>query len=152
MQLIVDVKEQLPLEFVRTEGVEIVKENLHVGDYTARHKDGQLDTTVIERKSIADLFSSYTSNYDAERAKFIRAKTRNLKFILAIEASALKVREGHFYTKDDTVHQVGKDGISQVRQLMTITRKYDVEVWYCQDRTDMAFRIMEYFLTHDRSL
>ena len=145
MKLLVDTREQSPLEFVATDGVEIEVRSLPVGDYQA---EGQ--ACVVERKSIPDLFGSFSSNYEAERNKMIRAKENKLKYILAIEESATEVRKGHTYWKNGQQHESAKTGISQMRQLMTISRKYGVEVWFCAGRKDMAFRIMEYFLAGDR--
>ena len=145
MKLLVDVQEKHPLEFVKTDGVEVIVQSLSVGDYQAEGQD-----CVVERKSIADLFSSFSSNYEAERNKIIRAKSRDLKYILAIEASATEIRKGHTYWKDGEEHEAAKSGISQIKQLMTISRKYGVEVWFCEGRRDMAFRIMEYFLAQER--
>lgn len=139
------MQEKHPLEFVKTDGVEIVVKSLSVGDYTA---EGQ--NVVIERKSVADLFSSFSGGYEQERNKIIRAKARDLKYILAIEASATEIRKGHTYWKDGEEHEAAKSGISQIKQLMTISRKYGVEVWYCADRKDMAFRIMEYLMANER--
>lgn len=144
-----DTREQNALDFVSTEGVEIVREALPVGDYCASH-DGILDTTVIERKSIADLFNSFSSNYEAERNKIIKAKSRDLQYILAIEGSVFDVRAGHEYKKDGEIHRSKKDGISMIRQLMTITNKYSVPVWFCNGRKEMAFLIQEFFLARNR--
>lgn len=145
MRLLVDVQEKHPLDFVETDGVEIVKQSLPVGDYQAEGQE-----VVVERKSVADLFSSFSGNYEAERNKIIRAQTRGLKYILAIEASATDIRKGHTYWKNGQEHEAAKPGISQIKQLMTISRKYGVEVWFCEGRKDMAFRIMEYFLAFER--
>lgn len=150
MKLVVDTREQDPLFFVATEGVEVVRECLPVGDYSAYH-DGILDKAVIERKSIADLFGSFTGkNYERERKKIFRAQHLDLKYIIAIEGSALEVRKGHSYWNGEERVESAKSGISMVRQMMTITRKYGVEVWWCANREDMAFRIMEYFLQPER--
>lgn len=149
MKLLIDTREQSPLEFVSMEGVEIVREALPVGDYTADH-DSLLDEAVIERKSIADLFNSFSSNYEAERNKIIKAKSRDLKYILAIEGSVFDVRAGNEYFKDGEVRKSKKDGLAMVRQLMTITRKYDVPVWFCGGRREMAFMIQEFFLARER--
>lgn len=150
MELITDSREQNPLVFVETDGVKFVTEFLPVGDYGCRYKNGEFGNTILERKGTGDLFSSFSANYDAERNKIIRAKERGLKYILAIEASAMQVRLGHQYWKDGEMRESAKSGISQIKQLMTISRKYDVEVWFCQDRNDMAFRIIEYFLAGER--
>lgn len=152
MKLIIDTREKEKngaLSFVDVEGVELVREYLPVGDYTASH-NGILDKTVIERKSISDLFGSFSSNYPAERAKIIRAKERGLDYIIAIEGSCFDVRQGHEYFKDGEVRTSKKDGMSQIRQLMTIQRKYGVGVWFCNSRREMAFMIQEFFLAQER--
>lgn len=156
MQLIQDSKEQNPLRFIKTEGVEIVREHMDVGDYTARH-GGKMDTAVVERKEIGDCFSSFSSGYEKEKAKMIRAIDQGLKYIIAIEAPLLEVREGHVYWKQGEEHRHPKDGLSQIRQFMTLCRRYErippyLEVWYCSSRKDMAFRIMEYFLAKERGI
>ena len=115
-----------------------------MGDYTARHRDGKMDTTVIERKGVGDLFNSFTHEYENEKAKILRAKEAGLHYVLAVESTPLGIRAGYKFSK--------KDGLSQVRQIMTISRKYGVEVWWCANREEMAFQIQEYFLVRDRML
>ena len=153
MQIIIDTREQEALTFQMIDGVSVKSECLKVGDYAARHKDGQMDSTVIERKSIGDLFSSFTGdNYDREKEKIKRAKELGIRLVLAVESPAIEVRKGHKYWKDGEWHEVQKTGISQVRQIMTLLRRGDfAEVWWCASRTDMAFQIQEYFLTAERA-
>ena len=55
MVIITDTREQAPLEFNKTEGVEFKTACLPVGDYFA---EGQ--NVVFERKGCGDLFSSYS--------------------------------------------------------------------------------------------
>lgn len=152
MEILVDTREQEALTFQFVDGVSVKSECLKVGDYTARHKDGTMDNTVIERKSIADLFGSFTgNNYDREKEKIRKAKELGLRVVLAVESPALEVRKGHRYWKDGEWHEVKKSGISQVRQIMTLLRRGDFdEVWWCASRTEMAFRIQEYFLASER--
>jgi hypothetical protein len=145
MKILVDSRESNPLEFVGTDGVEFVKQALPVGDYTA---EGQ--SVVVERKSIADLFGSFSKGYEAERNKIIKANTRNLKYILAIEGTLFEVREGHKYWKDGKEHTCKADGHSMIKRLMTITRKYGVEVHFFNGRKEMAHWIVEYFLAFER--
>lgn len=109
-----------------------------------------MDSTVIERKSIGDLFHSFTHEYVNEKEKIFRAKDLGLNYILAVESPALDVRKGHSYWKGGEEHQVKKDGLSQVRQILTISRKYSVPVWWCSGRLEMAFLIQEYFLAMER--
>ena len=145
MVLIVDSREQNPLTFMQTNGVEIITQMLEVGDYSAVNSK-----VVVERKSIADLFNSYTSNYDAERAKILRAKDMGLKFILGIEGSATQIRKGHTYWQGGEIKEAKKSGISMIKQLMTVSVKYGVDVWFSEGRRDLAFRIVEYLLAEER--
>ena len=150
VKIIIDTREQDPLSFVEVEDVEIIKSTVDVGDYAAQGANG-LFPIRIERKSVGDLFSSFQGeNYERERAKIIRASVLGLKYIIAVEASASEVRKGHTYMKDGELKESKKGGLSQVRQLMTIAHKYSAEIWFCNGRSDMAFRIMEYFLAYKR--
>ena len=129
----------------------VVNATLAVGDYGARHKDDRMDETVIERKSIPDLFTSFSSGYEREKAKIEKAKALGLRYILAVEGTAFDVREGSSYMKDGELHYSKKDGTAQVRQLMTMLRKgYFADIWWCRSRAEMAFLIQEYFLSYER--
>ena len=126
---------------------------LSVGDYAALHRaEGKdvPDLSVVERKGIGDLFHAFTANYDAERAKILKAKELGLTYILAIEASFTEVLKGHAYWKDGELHESKKSGLAMIRQLCTVARKYQVEVWFCNGRREMALRILEYFLAAER--
>lgn len=150
MQILVDTREKLMLTFPMVDGVSVKSECLVTGDYGCLHKDGVRDATVFERKSIGDLYHSFTHEYENEKAKIQRAKDSGLEYILAIEGTALDVRKGHSYWKNGEECEVKKSGLSQVRQILTIQRKYGIGVWWCANRTEMAFLIQEYFITHER--
>ena len=80
-----------------------------------------------------------------------RAKEEGLRYVLAVEAPAIEVRKGHSYWKNGAWHEVKKTGIAQVRQIMTLHKRGNLdEVWWCQGRIEMAFRIQEYFLAEVR--
>ena len=132
-----------------TVGVEVARKTLQVGDYGAEHASGP-DLTVIERKGMGDLFNSYTGGYEQERNKIIKAANLGLTFILAIEASATEVLKGHTYWDGEQRREHRKTGLAMFRQLCTINRKYGVQVWFCTSRTEMAWRILEYFLAQER--
>lgn len=151
MKLYVDSREQNPLEFPQTVGVEVVPTALPLGDYSAFYGE-RLDPTVIERKSISDLFTSFTSGYEAERTKILKAAELHRSYILAIEATASEILKGHSYWKGGEVHEHHKTGIAMLRQLMTLQRKYGIAVWFCTTRKEMAWRILEFFLAGERLL
>ena len=145
MVIITDTREQAPLEFNKTEGVEFKRGTLPVGDYTA---EGQ--QVVFERKSCGDLFSSYGKGYERERTKILKAKELGLKFILAIEDTCFNIRRGYSYRKDGEEIQSKVDGYSMIKKLFTIQRKYEIQCWFCPSRKEMAHMILEYFLAYER--
>lgn len=155
MKLITDTREQLPLRFQFVNGVEYVSQALSVGDYSASFVIGGKtvdSSTVIERKEKGDLFSSYTSGYERERAKFLRAKELNKFFILAVECTASDVLQGHTYTKGGIEQVAKKDGMTMLRQLMSCSVKYGIHLWFCSSRNEMALMIQEFFLAEERML
>lgn len=145
MVILIDTREQVPLTFAKCEGVETIVQMLPVGDYSARGS-----RVVIERKSVADLYGSYTANYDAERAKIVKAKELGLKFILAIEGSVFDIRSGYSYWKNGEQVESKRSGISMIRTLLTVSRKYDIPIWWCNSRKEMSFLIMEYLLADEK--
>jgi ERCC4-type nuclease len=152
MQILIDTREGDPLTFQMIQGIDVKSECLPTGDYACRHKNGEMDEALIERKSISDLFSSFTGDrYEKEKAKIARAKEASKRLILAIEGTLFEVRKGHSYTKGGETHESKKSGIAQIRQIFTLLRRGDYkEVWWCASRSEMAFMIQEYFLTQER--
>jgi len=146
MIIIIDTREQNPLSF-KSMGVEEVVETLPVGDYTAK---GQESEVVIERKELGDLWTSYSTGYDRERAKILKAKESGIQFVLAVEGTCWQLRSGFQFWNGKELITHKKDGLSMIRQLMTVSRKYGIQVWFCDGRRDMAFRIKEYLLSKER--
>ena len=136
------------------DGVTVKRETMTTGDYTARHrlKSGveQMDTTVVERKSVPDLYNSFCRHYDNEMKKWERAQAWNLQYIIAVEGTVSDVLAGHQYWKQGEVHEAKKSGLAQLRQLCTIERRYGVQVKYFESRKAMALWIVEYFLAQER--
>ena len=145
MVIITDSREQDFLEFNKTDGVEFKTACLPCGDYMA---EGQMVT--FERKSVNDLWSSYTHGYERERTKILKAKELGLKFILAIEDTCFNIRRGYSYQKDGEEIESKVDGYSMIKKLFTIQRKYEIQCWFCPSRKEMAHMILEYFLAYER--
>ncbi len=150
MVLLTDTREQQKLVFEKVVGVEYCIDTLKVGDYTALHDNDVMDTSVVERKNVGDCFSSFGKGYKNEKAKIVRSKEMGLHYILAIEATASQILQGHQYWKDGQMHEHGKSGIAMIRQLMSLQRRYSISVWFCDGRADMAMRVQEYFLAWER--
>lgn len=150
MVIITDSREQEELIFPKVEGVSWEIRGLEVGDYACQVGERLLPIR-IERKSIADLFSSFSSGYENEKAKIVKARDLGLKYILAIEGTLFDIREGHSYMKDGELHYSKKDGLSQVKQLYTMLAKgYFDQLWFFKSRAEMAFGILQYFLSLER--
>jgi ERCC4-type nuclease len=155
MRLVSDTREQSPLHFPLVNGVEYVVGTLSVGDYSASYVIGGKtveSASVIERKEKGDLFSSYTSGYERERAKFLRAKEANKTFILAIEGTAAEILRGHTYVKGGIERESKKDGMTMLRQLLSCANKYGIQLWFCSTKNEMAILTQEYFLAEERML
>lgn len=155
MILFTDSREQDFLEFGKVEGVEHRKSCLSVGDYTASYVVGGKTVEsrfVVERKGMGDLFNSYTSGYERERAKFKRSEESEKTFILAVEGTVNDILQGFSYTKHGVEIKHKKDGISMLRQLMTCAVKYGVQLWWFRSRYEMAMAVQELFLAEERFL
>ncbi len=146
--LLTDTREQDCLVFPSVVDCSTRTETLNVGDYSAVYEgvDFKIDT-IFERKSISDLFGSFTGErYENEKAKIERAKKAGLKYVLAIEGSIRTVLKGHQYWANGKMNESKKDGMAQLRQLITMSQKYDFQVMYFSDKTEMALFIQEFYL------
>ena len=148
--IVTDTKEQKPLTFPKMEGVSVVREHLDVGDYACRYGNGEWDETIFERKAMGDLFTSFSSGYNKEKSKIERAKVAGKRYVIAVEASTSKVLKGHKYRKGGKWIESKKSGLSMCRQLMTLEFRYGLITRYFSDRGEMAFFIMEWFLTAEK--
>lgn len=147
--IVIDTREQAPLSFPMTD-IKVERGTLDTGDYGIKI-GSDLAPVRVERKSIGDLFSSFSGdNYRREKEKIERAKEGNLRYIIAIESSCSEVRKGHRYYKQGQWHESQKDGLSQVRQIETISMRYGVEVRYCSGRDDMSFMVQEILMAYVR--
>ena len=143
------------LEFPPTKEVEILRQTLLIGDYTAWHRfNGREvpDPCVVERKGIGDLFTSFTSGYEREKAKWTKAHQLGLHYVLAIEGTVTDVLQGNRYWKAGEAQESRKTGLAQLRQLCTISLKYQVQTWFFSSRKEMAFYLLEFFLASGRWL
>ena len=154
--LITDTREKLPLKFPEVVGVSHRVETMKTGDYTAIHKVGEkevYDLTVCERKSVSDCFNSFVGdNYRREKEKWERAHQLGLHYILAIEGTVTDVLQGNRYWKAGEMQESRKTGLAQLRQLCTISLKYQVQTWFFSSRKEMAVYLLEFFLASGRWL
>ena len=130
---------------------------MKTGDYTAVHLlQGKevYDTTVCERKSVADCFNSFTGdNYVREKAKWERAKQLGLYYVLAFEGTISDILQTDSYVGEGGERIVRrKDGLAQIRQLCTLVHKYQIQTWFFASRKEMSFYLLEFFMASGRWL
>lgn len=129
--IIIDTREQLPFSFksIKPDTPDTSTQTLKTGDYSVA---GLSDKIVIERKSLADLFSSVGSGRD----RFEREMQRMSEFdyaALVIESSLISI----FLNPPSRSKMQPK---SVFRTLIAWSQRYNVHVWPAWSR-DAAERI-----------
>lgn len=157
MRIIQDTREQNGLLslFPKMDGVTVEIGTLPIGDYSCRHQfNGREipDPFVCERKSIADCFTSFSGNYEKEKAKWTKAHQFGLHYILMLEGSVTDILQGNRYWKAGEAQESRKSGLAQLRQLLTISIKYQVQLWFSSSRREMATHLVEFYLASGRWL
>lgn len=135
LKLIIDTREQLPLEFLPGVFDEVVREGMPVADYWAE-LDGEELPICFERKSLGDLYGTMTSGYERFKKNIAKAKEFNLKMILLIEGTMRDCAKGFKHSSFD--------GGSMLKKLAMLHVKYDLE-YHFGDRRELARRIEETF-------
>lgn len=116
---------------------------LLVGDYAAEYRDGSVCPVYFERKSLGDLFGTMTTGYKRFKAEMDRARTGEIKLVLAIEGTYSDVLAGSEYSQFN--------GRSMVRKLMTLWQKYGLTPLFFEDREAMADAIKEFYVAFGKN-
>lgn len=129
MNVIVDSREQLPLDFSRWEDVAIEISGLPVGDYALR---GLETKAAIERKSIDDLVGSLSSGRDRLEAELMKARGYDL-FVIVVEASMDDVAQHRYRSKMLPA--------SVLQSLFTYQARYGVPTLWAGSREGAAYAV-----------
>jgi len=129
MIIITDTREQKPLKFMKTGFIkDVVTEKLDVGDYSIK---GLQHKIAIERKSPIDLFGTLGKGHERFKRELERAKDHEF-FAIVIEASFMAVQNKFFPMS----HKSQMQGPVILKQLMTITHRYGVHVYFCNNAVE----------------
>jgi ERCC4-type nuclease len=142
MKIIVDTREQLPLDFQHHYITEVIRRKLEVGDYGCQLEDGHETPIYFERKSVSDLFGTLSSGYKRFKKEILRAKENKLLLIIIIECSLTRIIKG--------IDESQRTGDEVVQQLFTIMCRYQVPFICCKDRFEMSRYITEFYLAYGR--
>ena len=136
-----DTSEQRPLEFhgfnIRARAC-----NLDYGDYRMRFLDGEVSSTVFERKSVPDLFGSLTKGHDRFMREIKRAHEDSATLVIIVEGNLGKVAKGTRHSK--------VQGISIIRTLFSLWVRYGVVPVFAKDRREASEFIIQYYMAEWR--
>lgn len=148
MIMIIDTKEQLPLDFSKYKEVDsVVRQNLTEGDYSAVSNNGQTCPYIFERKSLADLFSTLTRGNKRFHREIDRAKKNNTKLVLVVEGTLSDVFKGIKYSEIS--------GLTILKTMITLFQKYKLYHIFFSNRSEMTEYIVRFYQSyfkHYRSL
>lgn len=142
MKIIIDTREQRPLEFNHAYISETIKRKCEVGDYGCQLEDGHETPIYFERKSIEDLFGTLSAGYKRFKKEILRAKENRYLLILILEGTLSKVIKG--------VDNSQRSGDEVCQQLFTLLTRYHLPFVCCKDREEMQRWIIEFYLAYGR--
>lgn len=135
-KLIVDSREQLPLQFRSGIFDEIVTQGMPFADYWLEI-DGKEIPIMMERKGLGDLFGTMGSGYERFRVEMEKARKMDCHLMLLIEGSLQDVWRGYEHSSIS--------GDTMLKKLAMLRVRYDLEVHYFNGRREMARFIEEIF-------
>lgn len=140
MDIIVDTREQLPL-FKNN----CIRYGLLVGDYSTmklRH------TFAIERKSLADLYSTITKGHVRFRKEHIRATANGIELVLYVEGS----KEDFELKNWPGGNRRDCKGETLIKIIDSIEQRWPLEVVWCSSRANCKYRIQERLFIEEKLL
>jgi len=129
MKIVIDSREQRPLDFSRWDDVTVEMAGLPVGDYTLR---GLETKAAIERKSIDDLVGSLSSGRERFEAELMEARGYDL-FIIVVEASMDDVAQHRYRSK--------MLAASVLQSLFTYQARYGAPTLWAGSREGAAYAV-----------
>jgi len=142
MKIIVDTREQIPLEFNHCYISEVIHRKLEVGDYGCQYENEEIPPIFFERKSCSDLFGTLSAGYKRFKKEILRAKENKAILVIIIEGTLTKILKG--------IDESQRSGDEVTQQLFTLLIRYKLPFIFCKDREEMARWITEFYLAYGR--
>lgn len=127
MRLVIDSREQLPLDFTKWPDVQVEVAGLSLGDYALK---GLETRAAIERKSLDDMVGSLSSGRERFESELTRARGFAL-FCIVVEASMQDVAEHRYRSKMSSE--------SVLQSLFTYQCRYNVSTIWAGSREGAAY-------------
>ena len=135
-KLIVDSRENLPLEFRPGVFDSIVVKGMPFADYWLQVDEIEYPI-MFERKGLGDLFGTMGNGYDRFKVEMQKAKNMDCHLMLLVEGSIQDVWRGYEHSQIS--------GESMLKKLAMLRVRYDLEVHFFNNRREMARFIEEIF-------
>ena len=143
--ILCDTREARPLHFpLNAILTEVRREKLQIGDYQALYTNGHRSQVVFERKSLPDLFGTFTRHYPRFKKRVVEARDRAISLHLAIEGTLTDVLAG--------LPRSSQSGDELVQRLFTVQHRYGLRLVFCASRAEMSRYIVETFEAVGRDL
>lgn len=138
MKVVIDTREQNPLEFKRSKNFEgTVTKKLNVGDYSI---EGFEDRIAVERKSAIDLFGTLGKGHKRFQKELERAKKLDYFCIVVEEPFSLVLNQSF-----EDAHYSKMKGYVVVAIIFTLKFKYGIDTVFCSNRYEASLYIRNLF-------
>lgn len=132
MDIIIDTREQKPLTFT---GHKTFRRKLEEGDYNTTELEPYL---TLERKSLADLYGSITSDHQRFKREILRSRDKGKKMYIFIEGTL----EDFYYFKWATrKYTITPQTLRKI--INTMKERYDLTFVECTSRKQMSRLIVQ---------
>lgn len=138
MKIIIDTREQRPLEFKHRFITGCIFRKIDAGDYAVEFEDGYSPPVVFERKSISDLFGTLGDGYKRFKKEIVRAREANVTIIIIVEQTLFDIKEG--------IERSFRSGDTILSQLFTLRARYGIETVFCNGRDECSEYITQFYL------
>ncbi len=142
IKILIDTREQLPLEFKHKFVSSVSTGKLNVGDYAAEFINGYRPPVVFERKSLGDLYGTLSAGYERFKCEIERAKEAGTQIIIIVEGSLTRVGQGIGYSN--------RTPASIIYQIFTLLAKHGIWTIFCSNRDEASEYITQFYIAHEK--
>jgi ERCC4-type nuclease len=143
LTILIDTREQQPLDFCAPYIKETLVEKLHYGDYSCRLKD-EVCPVFFERKSLSDLFGTLGAGRERFKNECDRCIKNNHKLIIIVEKPLKAIHKGARFSCIA--------GLTIIRTLFTLAIKYNIDFVCCNNRAESSLYIAEFYYSYFKNL
>jgi|TARA_Y100000296_G_C5178416_1_gene261581 ERCC4-type nuclease len=141
MKIVIDTRENLPLDFRKSKNMQGVEYRaLKTGDYSIV---GYEEEIAIERKGISDLFGSLGKGHKKFKKEMERALGFKY-FAILVEGSFTVIQNKEF----EGAHYTKMRGDVVIKILYTLKFKYGIDVIFCNGRIEASKIIRSIFTAY----